>query len=83
MDPFLKACQQWWEIFEEKGILIIRGNLKILHATQENVDKMVVILKQDFNIMDEVHAWGKDLQVLQAIKGHRYTILVDVYTVEE
>ena len=23
IDPFLKACQQWQEIFEEKGILII------------------------------------------------------------
>ena len=23
LDPFLKACQQWQEIFEEKGVLII------------------------------------------------------------
>ena len=44
---------------------------------------MVVILKQDFSLMDEVHAWGKDLQVLQEIKGQRYKMLVDVYTVEE
>ena len=36
---------------------------------QENVDKMVEILKKDFNIMDVVWAWSKDLQVLQAIKG--------------
>ena len=44
---------------------------------------MVAILKQDFNIMDEVHAWSKDLQILQAIKGQRYQILIDVYTGEE
>ena len=50
---------------------------------QENVDKIVAILKQDFSIMDEVHAWGKDLQILQAIKGQRYIMLMDVYIVEE
>ena len=83
LDPFLKACQQWQESFEEKRVLIIQGNLKLLHAMQENVDKMVAILKQDFSIMDEVHAWGKDLQVLQAIKGQMYRMLVDVYTIEE
>ena len=33
--------------------------------------------------MDEVHAWSKDLQTLQAIKGQRYCILIDVYTREE
>ena len=33
--------------------------------------------------MDEVRAWSKDLQVLQAIKGKRYIILIDVYTIEE
>lgn len=44
---------------------------------------MVAILKQDFSIMDEVRAWSKDLQLLQAIKGQRYIILVDVYTMEE
>jgi len=54
-----------------------------LHATQENVNKMVAILKQDFSIMDEVHAWSKDLQVFQSIKGQRYRILIDVYKMEE
>ena len=44
---------------------------------------MVAILKQDFSIMDEVRAWSKDLQVLQAIKGQRYNFFIDVYTVEE
>lgn len=83
MDPFFNACWKWQEIFEEKGILIIQGNLNLLHAMQENVDKMVAILKQDFSIMDEVCAWSKDLQILQAIKGKRYKILVDVYVVKE
>ena len=44
---------------------------------------MVVISKQDFNLMDEVHTWQKDLQVLQAIKGQRYWMLMDVYTEKE
>ena len=33
--------------------------------------------------MDEVWAWSKDLQTLQAIKGQRYQVLIDVYTREE
>ena len=33
--------------------------------------------------MDEVRVWSKDLQILQAIKGQRYRILIDVYTREE
>ena len=33
--------------------------------------------------MDEVRAWSKDLQIFQAIKGQRYQIFVDVYTVAE
>ena len=33
--------------------------------------------------MDELRAWSKDLQTLQAIKGKRYWILIDVYTGEE
>ncbi len=33
--------------------------------------------------MDEVHAWCKDLQTLQGIKGQRYQVLIDVYTREE
>ena len=57
--------------------------MKLLHATQENVNKVVAILRQDFNIMDEVRTWSKDLQTLQAIKGQRYHILIDVYTGEE
>ena len=54
-----------------------------MHTTQENINKMVVILKQDFSIMDGVCAWRKDLQVFQAIKGQRYRILIDVYIAEE
>ena len=50
---------------------------------QENVDKMVAILKKYFSIMDEVRARSRDLQVLQAIKRQRYVILVDEYIVEE
>ena len=41
------------------------------------------ILRQDFSIMDEVQTWSKDLQTLQAIKGQRYRILIDVYIGEE
>ena len=81
LDLFLKAYQQWLEIFEEN--LIITGNLKLLHAMQKNVNKIVSILKQDFGIMDEVRAWSKDLQTLQAIKGQRYQILIDAYIGEE
>ena len=44
---------------------------------------MVVILKQDFSIMDEVRAQSKDLQTLQVIKGKRYQILIDIYIGEE
>ena len=68
LNPFLNACQQWWESFDQKGVIIIQGNLNLLHVMQENVDKMVAILNQDFGLMDEVHTWGKDLQVLQVIK---------------
>jgi hypothetical protein len=44
---------------------------------------MVVILKQEFNIIDEVSALSKDLQTLQAIKGKRYQVLIDVYMRDE
>ena len=44
---------------------------------------MVAILKQDFSILDEVRAQSKDLQVLQAIKGQRSRISIDVYTMKE
>ena len=54
-----------------------------MHATQENVNKVVAILRQDFSIIDEVREWSKDLQTLRAIKGQRYRILIDVYTGEE
>ena len=47
------------------------------------MNKIIAILKQDFSIMDEVQAWSKDLQTLQAIKGQRYQILIDVYMGEE
>ena len=43
----------------------------------------MVILNQDFGLMDEVHTWGKDLQELQLIKGQRYQMLMEVYIVEE
>ena len=33
--------------------------------------------------MEEVQVWSKDLQTLQAKKGQRYCILIDVYTREE
>ena len=33
--------------------------------------------------MDEVRAWSKDLQTLQAIKGQKYYTLINVYTGEE
>lgn len=35
MDPFLRACQQWWEILEEKGVIIIIENLKMLHYSRK------------------------------------------------
>ena len=63
--------------------MIIQGNIKLLHVMHENVDKLVEILNQDFGLMDEVHTWGKDLQALQAIKGQKYWMLMDVYIVEE
>ena len=47
------------------------------------MNKVVAILRQDFSIMDEVRAWSKDLQTLQAIKGQRYRILINVYKKEE
>lgn len=83
LDPFFRACQQWRESFEEKGVMIIIENVKMLHATQENVNKMVAILKQDFSIIDELRAWSQDLQTLKAIKGQRSRTLVDVYTMAE
>ena len=83
LNPFLKACQEWRDSLKDKGVTIIIGSLKLLHAMQENVNKVVAILRQDFSIMDEVQAWSKDLQTLQAIKGQRYHILIDVYTKEE
>ena len=61
MNPFFNAYQKWWEICEEKGILVIQGNLKLLHVMPENLDKLVAILNEDFGLMDEVHTWGKDL----------------------
>ena len=54
-----------------------------MHVIEENVNKIIAILKQDFDLMDEVWAWSKDLQTLQAIKGKRYWVLIDVYTWEE
>ena len=33
--------------------------------------------------MDEVQAWSKDLQTLQAIQGQRYYTLINVYNGEE
>lgn len=31
LDPFLEACQQWCDSFEEKGVQIIEGSLTLLH----------------------------------------------------
>ena len=50
---------------------------------QDNADKLVTILNQDFGLMDEVHTQGKDLQVLQEIKGQRYQMLMEVYMNED
>ena len=61
VDPFLNAFQEWKESLEDRAITIIIGNLKLLHVTQENMNKIVAILRQDFNITDEVRAWSKDL----------------------
>lgn len=83
LDPFLKACQQWRESFEEKGVQIIQGNIKLVHHMQNNADKLVAILNKYFGLIDEVHTWGKDLQALQSIKGQRYRMLMDVYTANE
>ena len=33
--------------------------------------------------MDEVWAWSKDFQTLQAIKVQSYQVLIDVHTIEE
>ena len=81
LNPFLRACQEWWDSLEDKGVTIIIGSLKLLHDTQENVNKVVVMLTQMSK--DEECEWSKDLQTLQAIKGQRYHILIDVYTEEE
>ena len=43
----------------------------------------MAILREDLSIMDEVRVWSKNLKTLQAIKGKRYHILIDVYTGEE
>ena len=45
LDPFLKACQELGESLVEKGVLIITRNLKLLHTMQENLDKIIEILK--------------------------------------
>ena len=45
LNPFLKACQDWQEILEDRGVTIIIGSLKLLHATQENVDKIMAIFE--------------------------------------
>ena len=47
------------------------------------MNKIMAILRQYFSIMDEVQAWSKDLQTLQAIKGQRYHILIDAYSRKE
>ena len=50
---------------------------------KKNEDKLVAILNKDLGLMDEVHTWGQDLQALQSIKGQRYQMLMDIYTVED
>ena len=50
---------------------------------QNNVDKLVAILNQDFGLMDDVHTQGKELHALQSINGQIYQMLMEVYKVEE
>ena len=45
LNPFLRACQEWWDSLEDKGVTIIIGSLKLLHAMQEDVNKVVEILR--------------------------------------
>ena len=45
LNPFLKACQEWWDNLKDKGVTIITRSLKLLHATQEDVNKVVAILR--------------------------------------
>ena len=52
---FLGAYQKWHEIFDDKGVQIIQANLKLLDHVQNNVDKLVSIVDQDFGLMGEVH----------------------------
>ncbi len=83
MDPFLQECQQWHENFEEKHVKITQGNLNLLHYIQSSVDKLVFIVNQDLDLMDKVHTWAKDLQILTLMKGQRYCRLMELYIVEE
>ena len=32
LNTFLKACQEWRDNLEDKGVTIITGSLKLLHA---------------------------------------------------
>ena len=45
LNPFLRACQEWRDSLEDKGVTIIIGSLKLLHATQEDMNKVVSILR--------------------------------------
>ena len=83
LDPFLKGCQQCRESFEEKGVLIIQGNMYLLHVMKDNTNKLVSILNRYFGLMDKAHTQGKDLQASQVIKGQRYQMLIDVYITKE
>ena len=64
LNPFLRSCQEWRDSLEDKGVTIIIGSLKLLHATQENVNKVVAMLRQEFSIIDDVREWRKYLQTL-------------------
>ena len=45
LNPFLRAFQEWKDSLEDKGVTIIIGSLKLLHAMQEHVKKVVTILR--------------------------------------
>ena len=45
LNPFLRACQEWQDSLEDKGVTIITGSLKLLHAIEEDVNKVVAILR--------------------------------------
>ena len=45
LNPFLRACQESQESLEDKGVTIFIGSLKLLHSMQDDVNKVVAILR--------------------------------------